>query len=323
MPRDRRQLPATTALLFGGTAGCVAKTLVAPFDRVKIHFQVGHPELAPFRGHVTGVFGALRLLHARLGVAGLYRGHACTLARIFPYAALNYAVFERLKHVLGPQPWARLLAGALAGSVAVSLTYPFDIVRARVAYDLAQHAHVTPLRSGLVLGAIRQLRSEHPRFPLAAFYQGFLPTLLGIIPYAGVSFFTFETLKLALLRHREGAGAHAGAHENAHENIKDHTQKPQLPSLVTFACGLVAGALGQTCAYPLDVVRRRQQLHRVAPHLPRHVYAAGALAALRAIVAEQGVRRGLFAGLSINYLKVAPASGVSFLVYETLVQHFS
>lgn len=38
------------SLLYGGIAGSVAKTAVAPFDRVKIHFQIAHPELGHHRG---------------------------------------------------------------------------------------------------------------------------------------------------------------------------------------------------------------------------------------------------------------------------------
>lgn len=30
---------------------------------------------------------------------------------------------------------------------------------------------------------------------ILTFYRGFVPTILGVIPYAGVSFFTYDSLK--------------------------------------------------------------------------------------------------------------------------------
>jgi solute carrier family 25 protein 16 len=310
MKRPADNIDPRHALLFGGIAGCVAKTVVAPFDRVKIHFQVANPQLASYRGKFRGVFGAVRAIYHDFGLVGLYRGHSATLTRIFPYAALNFTAFEQFKrHILRPEdlaadwPWRKLIAGSLAGTVSVTLTYPFDIIRARVAYDLAKHTadnqgmlNKRLFRSGLIVNAIRQLSRENSFFWPAGFYQGFTPTILGIIPYAGVSFFTFETAKNRLQQRFDG--------------------KP--PSPLIFASGLVAGALGQTVAYPLDVLRRRLQIYRVSQHLPHSEYSKGLLAAAKAVFKEQGFWRGFYAGLSINYLKVAPASGISFLVYETL-----
>lgn len=40
---------------------------------------------------------------------------------------------------------------------------------------------------------------------LKTLYHGFTPTVLGVIPYAGLSFFTYETLK-SLHRGEEGVG---------------------------------------------------------------------------------------------------------------------
>lgn len=41
---------------------------------------------------------------------------------------------------------------------------------------------------------------------LKTLYHGFIPTVLGVIPYAGLSFFTYETLK-SLHRGEKGAGS--------------------------------------------------------------------------------------------------------------------
>lgn len=187
----------------------------------------------------------------------------------------------------------------MAGSLAVAITYPFDIIRARVAYELS-HVPNSQQGQGLISSAIKRLQSEGKLYrshSLLGLYQGFLPTLLGIIPYAGTSFFTFECSKIFLKRqlHRE-----------------------QLNSAQTFVAGLFAGACGQTVAYPLDVLRRRMQLFRITNHLPEQHYNAGIIHAIKSIFQAHGLARGIFAGLSINYIKVAPASGISFMIYEKL-----
>lgn len=200
-------------------------------------------------------------------------------------------------------PWYKLIAGSLAGSLAVSITYPFDIIRARISYDLVHGSKLSQYKTNVYKDVIYRLFKEGQlsqfKIPLRGFYQGFMPTILGIIPYAGVSFFTFESFK-QYLKHKN---------EN---NIS------QISSIQIFLAGLFAGAFGQTVAYPFDVIRRRMQLFRITDHLPSHQYSSGIFNAIKAIINTHGWSRGAFAGLSINYLKVAPASGISFLVYETL-----
>ena len=163
------------------------------------------------------------------------------------------------------------------------LTYPFDIIRARLAYHLLLH------RDFSFWPTIKAISNEH-RFSFAGFYKGFMPSLYGIVPYAGISFYCYDRMKRLL-----GEG-----------------------SFAKFFSGCIAGAAGQTAAYPLDVVRRRMQLSSVAVHLPRYKNTAHALVQ---ILKNEGLR-GLFLGISINYIKVAPATGVSFVVYESLKRCF-
>lgn len=202
-------------------------------------------------------------------------------------------------------PWRKLLAGSLAGTLAVSVTYPFDIIRARIAYDITHHREYIKKENGIFKSAVNQLFHEgamlQSGIPFRGFYQGFIPTVLGIIPYAGVSFFVFESSK-QYLRKLNGSN--------------------DIPSIQIFASGLFAGATGQTVAYPFDVIRRRMQLYRITDHLPAHHYNSGIFIAIKSVIRTHGWIKGMFTGLSINYFKVAPASGVSFLVYETLKNKF-
>uniref|UniRef100_A0A5K3G0P3 ADP/ATP translocase n=1 Tax=Mesocestoides corti TaxID=53468 RepID=A0A5K3G0P3_MESCO len=97
------------------------------------------------RFNVKALVRFLRRSYVTYGVRSLWRGNSATLSRIFPYAAVQYAVHERAKYTLCINDLAvshlstfqvqirRFLAGCAAGCVSVSATYPLDLVRARMA----------------------------------------------------------------------------------------------------------------------------------------------------------------------------------------------
>ena len=92
------------------------------------------------------------------------------------------------------------MAGSLAGVTASTLTYPLDLARARMAVT-------EKTRYANMLEVFRNLLKEEG---YRALYRGFSPTILGVIPYAGASFFTFETLKR---KFQEKYDRPAGPHE--------------------------------------------------------------------------------------------------------------
>lgn len=83
------------------------------------------------------------------------------------------------------KPWASFLAGALAGVTSQTMTYPLDLMRARMAVTLK--AEYRTLRQ-----AFWRIYKEEG---ILAYYRGFTATLLGAIPYAGCSFFTYDMLR--------------------------------------------------------------------------------------------------------------------------------
>lgn len=83
-----------------------------------------------------------------------------------------------------------------------------------------------------------------------------------------------------------------------------------------LVCGGIAGPIGQTLSYPWDVVRRRQQTWGFAPGTTE-LRETRTWYVLREIIRSEGVR-GLFRGISINYLKASPTIGITFMAYETI-----
>ena len=120
----------------------------------------------------------------------------------------------------------------MAGLTGQFLTYPLDRARAVMA--------VTKV------GQYRNLRHVFldiiSKEGLMALYVGISPSMLGVVVYAGTSFYTFESLKY-LLSQRSDTGEDPGGAEK-------------------FLCGALAGMIGQTISYPLDIVRRRMQTAR-------------------------------------------------------------
>ncbi|NXN32130.1 S2542 protein, partial [Nycticryphes semicollaris] len=276
------------SLMSGALAGAVAKTAVAPLDRTKIMFQGESRWLL----QKSSYFEAYRLIYRTYlneGFWSLWRGNSATMVRVIPYAAIQFCAHEEYKQLLGSYygfqgkaltPFPRFIAGSLAGTTAAMLTYPLDMVRARMA--------VTPkeMYSNIVHVFIRISREEG----LKTLYRGFTPTILGVIPYAGLSFFTYESLKKL----------HA-----------DHSGKSQPSPPERLLFGACAGLIGQSASYPLDVVRRRMQTAGVMGHTYSSI-----LLTMQEIIREEGLIRGLYKGLSMNWVKGPIAVGISFTTFD-------
>ncbi|KAL8944353.1 MAG: hypothetical protein Q9216_000538 [Gyalolechia sp. 2 TL-2023] len=310
--------------LAGGMAGCAAKTIVGPLDRVKILFQASNPQFAKYTGSWFGVVTAMRDINRESGVRGLFRGHSATLLRIFPYAAIKFLAYEQVRAVLIPTkqqetPLRRLSSGAIAGMTSVFFTYPLEVIRVRLAFETKNEGRMS------LRGICRQIYHEQPsrisstgsssaiaaattiptpKSGLINFYRGFSSTLAGMLPYAGMSFLTHDTagdwLRLPAL-----------APYTTTANPKNPSAPPILRYWAELLAGGFAGLVSQTASYPLEVVRRRMQVGGAVGDGHRLGMAETAGRVWR----ERGWR-GFFVGLGIGYFKVVPMAAVSFYVYE-------
>jgi len=332
-PVDKRSLDyVLRSGLAGGAAGCAAKTVVAPLDRVKILFQASNPEFAKYSGSWSGLASAVRDINRSEGVRGLFKGHSATLLRIFPYAAIKFLAYEQIRAALIPSqdketPFRRLISGSMAGITSVFFTYPLEVIRVRLAFEtkhesrsslgaICRRIYHEQITARSVAGTISQpsaVDAVTPRSGLTNFYRGFSPTLVGMVPYAGVSFLTHDTIgdwlrspglaPYTTIPNSETSGPFSRKNR--------HPSRPQLTASAELFSGAMAGLISQTSAYPLEVIRRRMQVSGAVGdgHRLKMVETA------RKIWLEKGFR-GFWVGLTIGYVKVVPMVATSFLVYE-------
>ena len=135
--------------------------------------------------------------------------------------------------------------------------------------------------------------------PLLKFYRGFTVSLVGIVPYAGTAFLTWDYLRATLVP------------------VSPDGRRPRATPVADLGIGALAGALAQTVSYPFEVVRRRMQVGGLTQ--PGRWLRWGET--VRGIWARGGPQ-GFFVGLSIGYLKIVPMNAVSFAVWQSMKRLF-
>ncbi|KAK3434949.1 hypothetical protein EUGRSUZ_D02348 [Eucalyptus grandis] len=297
------------SLVAGGVAGGVSRTAVAPLERLKILLQVQNPHSIKYNGTVQG----LKYIWRTEGFRGLFKGNGTNCARIVPNSAVKFFSYEQASKgilLLYQQqtgndaqltPPLRLGAGACAGIIAMSATYPMDLVRGRLTVQTENSPYQY---RGMFHALSSVLREEGPR----ALYKGWLPSVIGVIPYVGLNFAVYESLKEWLIKNRP-----FGLMEDS-----------ELSVTTRLACGAVAGTVGQTVAYPLDVIRRRMQMvgwNNASSIVTGDGRAKAALEyngmvdAFRKTVKYEGFG-ALYKGLVPNSVKVVPSIAIAFVTYE-------
>ncbi|XP_077573903.1 mitochondrial adenyl nucleotide antiporter SLC25A24 [Stigmatopora nigra] len=266
----------------GAMAGAVSRTGTAPLDRMKVFMQVHSSK----NNQINLVSGFKQMLKEG-GLASLWRGNGINVLKIAPETAIKFMAYEKYKKMMASDPGnikthERFIAGSLAGATAQTAIYPMEVMKTRLTL------RKTGQYSGMSDCAKKILRKEG----IKAFYKGYVPNILGIIPYAGIDLAVYESLKnLWLSRY---------AKDTANPGI-----------LVLLGCGTISSTCGQLTSYPLALVRTRMQAQA-------SVVGAEQLQMsqmVKKILEKEGFF-GLYRGILPNFMKVLPAVSISYVVYE-------
>lgn len=226
-------------LAAGGVAGGIAKTAVAPIERVKLLLQVqaASTQIAADKQY-KGIVDCFRRVIAEQGFASLWRGNAANVVRYFPTQALNFAFKDKYKKLfVRPQSevgfwWffaGNLASGGAAGATSLCVVYPLDFARTRLGADVGSG------KTRQFTGLGHCLRSIYASDGLKGLYQGFGVSVGGIIVYRAAFFGGYDTAKSVLLNKDSGIFLSWVVAQTA-----------------TTAAGIIS--------YPFDTVRRRMMM---------------------------------------------------------------
>ena len=271
-------------LLFAGAiAGAVSRTATAPLDRLKMLLQVhdGHQKMT--------ILSGVQKMASEGSVRSFFKGNGTNVVKIAPETAIKLTVNDIYKRMIASDPdeitpGQRMAAGALAGATAQAIVYPLELVKTRLAVSDKDTYR------GIIDCMRKVNREEGPR----AFYRGMAPSMLGILPYAGVDITCFELLKEWLLDRYDG--------------------KP--PPQMILGAGMLSSSIAQFASYPLALVRTRLQAQGIGGKPSKY---NGTMDVISKTYLKEGLR-GLYKGSLTNLAKLAPAAGISWFCFEETKQ---
>jgi hypothetical protein len=197
---------------------------------------------------------------------------------------------------------------------AAALTAPLDVLKTRLQSDFYQsqllqnrarlgispHAHLSPLRSGLLhfRETFQILFSVHKVEGWRALFKGLGPNLVGVVPARSISFYTYG---------------------NGKRIIADRFNNGQEGAWVHLGAAVTAGVVTSTATNPIWMVKTRLQLDKsvtektggTAVRMYKNSWDC-----VKQVLRDEGIR-GLYKGMSASYLGVTE-SAVQWVLYEQM-----
>jgi solute carrier family 25 (adenine nucleotide translocator) protein 4/5/6/31 len=268
----------------GGLSGAVAKTATAPIERVKLLIQTQDANPKIISGEVaryTGIVNCFTRVSAEQGFSAFWRGNTVNVIRYFPTQAFNFAFKDTIKALFPKynsktEFWkffaTNMASGGLAGAGSLTIVYPLDYARTRLASDVGSG---NPQFSGLGDCLVKTMNQGG----FFSMYAGFGVSVVGIVAYRGPYFGVFDTLK-ALNPYKKDKG------------IIGLASKFAIAQFTAIIAGFIS--------YPFDTVRRRLQMQAEKPK-DQWLY-SGTLDCALKIVKDEGIG-AMFKGFAANVLR--------------------
>ena len=266
-------------LVLGGTAGAIAKTAMAPVERVKLLLQTMDSNPDIISGKVKrydGPIDCLKRVSAEQGIKAFWRGNLVNCLRYAPQQGSALAFNDLINNKIFPKYnpktdfmmsfLCKLAAGGTAGAVANTICYPFDFARTRLASDVGSGKAKF---NGIMDCIVSTVKAQG----ITGLYTGWSVTVAGAFVYRAGQLGCFAQI------------------QDMNPYKKD---KGMLGAISSFVAVTTARTVIMPFNYPFDTIRRRMMLQSEKPKAER-LY-SGPFNCLSQIIAKEGMK-GLYKGL--------------------------
>jgi solute carrier family 25 (adenine nucleotide translocator) protein 4/5/6/31 len=267
-----------TDLFIGGSIGAVAKTVMAPVERVKLLLQTmdSNPDIVSGKvERYKGIGDCFSRVYSEQGWKAFWRGNLVNCLRYAPQQGSALAFNDRLNEIFPKydsktQFWqsfgVKLFSGGMAGGVANTICYPFDYARTRLASDVKKG-------KGQFNGIMDCIMTTVRQQGITGLYTGWSVTVAGAFVYRAGQLGCFKQIQDL----------------NPYKN--DHGT---LGACSAFVAVTMARTVVMPFNYPFDTVRRRMMLQSEKPMAER-LY-RGSFHCAAEVLKKEGVA-GMYKGM--------------------------
>jgi hypothetical protein len=178
--------------------------------------------------------------------------------------------------------------------------YQAQLAQTRIAKGISPHAHLSPLRSGLlhfqetfqILGSVHRIEGWR------ALFKGLGPNLVGVVPARSLNFFVVG---------------------NGKRIIADYGNNGKESAWVVLCAASLAGIVTSTVTNPIWLIKTRLQLDKNVVEQTRGVAKRrykNSWDCIKQVVRQEGVS-GLYKGLTASYLG-ATETALHWVLYEQM-----
>merc|ERR1719273_2824227 len=176
------------ALSAGALARIWACTIVSPLELIRTKMQ--SQKMAFYQ-----VRQALSVTLKSEGIKGLWKGYTATLLRDVPFSALYWPLYEFSKSVLCQDKshvtfLETFLSGAAAGTVASTVTLPFDVIKTMKQIDMGDKDILGKGKTNLAIA-----REVVEKQGVRGLFSGLTPRILKVPPACAIMISSYEFCK--------------------------------------------------------------------------------------------------------------------------------